>query len=261
MADSITEFTLKLARHLLVVNGQVGVVSISGFVGYLTLLLVDQGLRGPAKDHLSEFLDCNYSFIGISYTNDLEFECQNIFRMDEFRHIGSVKSAIFHSQKSVETFKQMALEFYDMEFQEIEPFSNTRQYYIITEWANSLRGVPMNDILVEPYGKELSLLMINEYTIRFQWRTPFLLRSTKKVSFTDITNKEHMILMMRMVDYFKFYNDLYLKASVVFIPLVDQDIFAAAVLPDEDNNVIELLKNMNVRFVVYSEQKNEYMVS
>ncbi|KII63930.1 Serpin B11 [Thelohanellus kitauei] len=245
MADSINELTLKLANYLLVNSGKRNTFSISGFIAYLTLSLVNKGIKGPSKDQLSDFLNCNYSLKEISYQiYAVEYNCIDYFGIEEFYNVGSVKSAFFHSQLPVESFKQMALESYDTELHPIDPTNNDRQIETINEWGKTLVDVPFSDIFTDLYKDEISLLIINEYYVCFQWKIPYMKRLTTNKIFTDINSEIIIVETMRKIEYLKYYNDKDLRADIVFVPLQETNMSAAIVLPHE-NNIKDVLKRMN----------------
>ncbi|KII64599.1 hypothetical protein RF11_14460 [Thelohanellus kitauei] len=109
--------------------------------------------------------------------------------MEEFLKIGSAKSAIFHSKPPLQTFEQMALEAYEVELQAIDAKNEVLQYLAVNEWGKTLKDVPFFDILFEPQKTELSLLIVSENFVRFQWRLPFNEKSTTKGTFTDINDE------------------------------------------------------------------------
>ncbi|KII73630.1 hypothetical protein RF11_08246 [Thelohanellus kitauei] len=170
--------------------------------------------------------------------------------MDEFSKIGVIKSAIFHSRQLVETFKQFAIEKYDIEFINIDPVNNAHQHNTINKWTTLLKNVPFQYILSKPVQEELMLLIINEYSVRFKWLFPVNTRYTRDQTFTDINSISYNVQMMKMVDVFKCIADKELKATIVFIKLETQGTFAVIVLPFIENNIKDLLKNMNVTFEI-----------
>ncbi|KII72746.1 Serine protease inhibitor 3/4 [Thelohanellus kitauei] len=141
----------------------------------------------------------------------------------------------------------MALEVYDFQLQSIDATNNDRQINTINEWAQQLQDVPFRDIFIQPFKDHLSLLIINEYFIRFQWKRQFIERAASVRSFTNIDSNTKQFVMMRRIEYMKYINDKDMKASVVFVPLEENDMYAAVVLPFDDQNVLDLLKRMNVR--------------
>ncbi|KII64056.1 Corticosteroid-binding globulin [Thelohanellus kitauei] len=247
MAERVNEFTLKLAKFLLDNDGNTAAFSISGLVIYLTLSLVSEGLDGHPKDQLLDLLNCNFSHMEISYARTTtEIDCLNSFMMDEFSKTGVSKSAIFHSKSVLETFKQMALEYYETEMHPIDPTDSDRQQHAINEWKKTQLGFPYFSIHLGTYREELSLLIINECYLRFKWQIPFFQKSTKKEIFKDISMNDITVNLMRRADVFKYYDDTILEASVVFIRFEQFGIFAAIVLPKPDNNVQDLLPRINV---------------
>ncbi|KII73955.1 hypothetical protein RF11_03762 [Thelohanellus kitauei] len=247
MADTINELTLKLANFLLHENERINSVSISGYITYLTLLLLNIGLQGQAKYDLSVLLNCNYSYIQYSLIkNVFEFDCIHSFKMDEFMKVGNVKSAIFHSNHHMETFQAIAMETYNFELIEVDPRNNDLQKFIINYWGQTLKHVPFHDILFEPYTTDLQLLIINEYFISFKWKLPANPRYTNILEFTDISFITTQVKMMRMVDHYRFYNDQELQALIAFIELEEKNTYAVVVLPYLNNNIQSVLKGMEV---------------
>ncbi|KII73632.1 Serpin B13 [Thelohanellus kitauei] len=260
MSGTINELTLKLANYLYEKHAQMNTVSFSGYMAYFTLLLLNFGLQGQAKYDLSAFLDCNYSYIEFSFEkNVFEYECISLLTIDEFYQIGSVRSAIFNSILLVESFKQMAIETYDFEFKSINPTNIADQYKTITEWTNLLKNAPYKYLFPEAYGTELEIFIFNELFIKFRWLIPANIRYSGNQIFTDINSMQYQIRMMRMIDFFGFYNDTDLKASIVFVKLELNGTYAAIVLPFVDNNIAYVLKNMNDQhfktWFEHSEQK------
>ncbi|KII73633.1 hypothetical protein RF11_08249 [Thelohanellus kitauei] len=246
MTATINELTLKLANNLLEKNAQMNMVAISGYIAYFTLLLLNFGLQGQAKYDLSAFLDCNYSFLEFSFEKNIfEYDCINLLTIDEFYQIGSVRSAIFHSRLLVESFKEVAGETYDFEFKSIDSTNIANQNKTINEWTNLLKSVPYKYIFSEAYRTEFILFIFNEFYIKFRWLIPANTRYSRNQIFTDINSMEYKIRMMRMIDYFGFYNDTDLKASIVFVKLEINGTYAAIVLPFIDNNIAYVLKHMN----------------
>ncbi|KII68539.1 hypothetical protein RF11_09913 [Thelohanellus kitauei] len=226
MADTINELTLKLTRYFLDQIETINAVSISGFIAYLTLLLLNAGLQGQSKYDLSNFLDCNYSYLEFSFAkNVFEYECINFLTMAEFMTVGKVKSAIFHSKPIVETFKRIANEIYGIEVINIDPVWEEHQRHAINEWAKSIVEVPFHYILFRPFNIDLRLLIINEYLVRFKWFTPANKGYTRYGTFTNANSRPIKVRMMRMVDMFHYHNDSEIKASVVFVKLETDGIF------------------------------------
>ncbi|KII66650.1 Serpin H1 [Thelohanellus kitauei] len=262
MADAINDITLKLANYLFEQHGEFHSVSISGIITYLTLLLVNFGLMGPAKYHLLDFLNCNYSFLEISHSMYiLNYKCIDYFTMDEFLKVGRVKTAFFHSMPPIENFQQTALQYFDVDLQSIDAKNKDSQLRTLNEWGKTLQDVPFSDIFIESYKKELSLLIINEYFLRFQWEMPFHPESTKKGKFKNINSRIVGVEMMRRVQFLRYYDDQELNASIAFIELLEKNVYAALVLPNEDDGVMDLLKRMNVILKFNTEPNNEEMVS
>ncbi|KII73631.1 hypothetical protein RF11_08247 [Thelohanellus kitauei] len=251
MADTINDLTIKLANHLLVQNEGINVVSFSGYLVYLTLLLINFGLQGQAKYNVSAFVNCNYSYIDFSFTkNVFEYECIDYFTMEEFSKVSTIKSAIFHSRRLVETFKQFALEKYDTEFINIDRMYNLRQMNTIKEWSVLLKRVPFYEILSEQGHEDLMLLFVQEYFVRFKWLIPLNKRNTKGKTFTDINSQTYNVKTMRIVDILNCYIDKESKASIVYVNLETNGTYAAVVLPFPDNNVKNLLQNITVIFLL-----------
>ncbi|KII73951.1 hypothetical protein RF11_03758 [Thelohanellus kitauei] len=247
MADRINDFTIKLANYLFMLNEGRFTVSFSGLIAYLSLSLLTIGLHGPVKDSLLDCLNCNISSSEISQTrNILEDQCLNTFHMNEFLKIGSYKSAIFHSKKPLESFKQMALEKYDTELKTFDGISNDLQLLKLNEWVRTLSDGPFPNIFIHPFKQELSLLIINDYLVQFQWRAGTKQRYNTKTIFTDIKGKSAKVVTMRIIEYVKYLNDPLMKAEMVFIPLQEENIFASIVLPYNDSNIKDLLQSMNV---------------
>ncbi|KII67019.1 Plasminogen activator inhibitor 1 [Thelohanellus kitauei] len=227
-------------------------VSISGFIAYLMLSLVYMGIRGPDKHKLSYFLNCNFSFVNESHVKIfLELDCQNAFKIIEFSKIGSVRSVIFHSKTPMENFKQIALEVFETGLQNIDATNNDRQFHTIDEWAKTITDIPFNDLITVPFKEELSLLIINQYFARFQWKTPFERRYIRKGTFTDIDSETENIELMRKTEYMKYFCDHNLKASIVYLPLHVDGIHAVVVVPFEDNDVLTVLNGMNALTLDY----------
>ncbi|KII64053.1 Antithrombin-III [Thelohanellus kitauei] len=251
MADNVNEFTLKLANFLLKDDVKMFGFSISGFVAYMTLSFVSNGLQGHTKDQLLHLLNCNFSNMEISYTRtQMETQCLNSFLMDEFSAIGSAQSAIFHSKPVFENFQQMARDFYDIEMHPIDPTNHDIQQYTIDEWSKKLIGVYFNDVFKESIHEDISILIVNEYFARFKWKTPFNPRSIIKGIFTDISMNNITADFMKMTDIFRFYNDVVIGASIIFIPLVDDDMYAVIMLPYPDKNLLDILPRINVEIKI-----------
>ncbi|KII60626.1 Glia-derived nexin [Thelohanellus kitauei] len=246
MVDNVNEMTLKLANFLLTENQQLNMVSISGVIAYMTLSLITIGLLGPSKYELLDFLNCSYSLEEYSYPEYfLIYKCMDVSALDDFSKIGSVKTAIFHSKPALEYFKQIALESFDIDLQSIHSRNNEHQLLTIIHWSKTLKDVPFNILHHEPIKIKLSLLLISEYFIHFQWKTPFDVQSTKKTVFVDCYNNNRDVEIMRMVDYLRYYDDSELKAWIVFVALEDTDVFAAIVLPYYKNRLVDVLKKMS----------------
>ncbi|KII73627.1 hypothetical protein RF11_08243 [Thelohanellus kitauei] len=247
MADTINQLTLELANYLLKQNEGLNTVSVSGYLAYFTLLLVNFGLQGQAKYDLSAFLDCNYSFIEISeFFNFLEYECIHSFTIDEFLKIGGVKSAIFHSSLSVDNFKQIAKYVYNFELEYIDSINKEYQANTINQWTQLLHHVPFHYIVPESFYREVKLLIINEYLISFKWMAPTSRRYTHSETFTDYYSRKITVKMMRMIDHFRCYTDVDIKADIVFVNLETNGTYAVVVYPYATSNVSDVLKNMNV---------------
>ncbi|KII67022.1 Alpha-1-antitrypsin [Thelohanellus kitauei] len=246
MADIINDLTLKLANYFMADDDHLSSFSVNGLITYLTLSLVNIGLLGPVKYQLLDFLKCNYTFVLISYPSYfLQYKCVDSFTLDEFLKIGNVKSAIFHSSPIIQNFRQIAHQTINMEFYHIDPKNKENQSSTIFEWARRLEDISFQININEPYEQDLSLLVMNQYYTRFQWKTPFHLRSTKRSQkFTDVYNVEREVQMMRRVEILKYCNDPFMKASMVFIPLQEDDLYAAVVLPYFDSTLKNLLKIM-----------------
>ncbi|KII73629.1 hypothetical protein RF11_08245 [Thelohanellus kitauei] len=247
MVDTINDLTLKLANYLLEENKGLNTVSVSGYLAYFTLLLVNVGLQGQAKYDLSAYLNCNYSYIDFSYLYDfLEYECIHSFTMDEFIMIGSVKSAIFHSAPPVENFIQMANYVYNFELVDIDPIYHEGQSNTINQWSLLLKHVPLEYIIPDTFYRELKLLIINEYFIGFKWLTPINKRYTYSETFTNYYSRKITVRMMRMVNYFRCYSDDEFKADIVFVNLETNGTYAVVVYPYVNSSVKDVLKNINV---------------
>ncbi|KII64280.1 Serpin B13 [Thelohanellus kitauei] len=240
MAQSLNDFTLKLANYLLEQNTGMNSVSISGFMAYMTLSLLNKGLRGPAKRQLFDFLNCNSS----KNEKNMEDECRDSFRSDEFSSIGSLKSTLFHSQPLVENFRQTAIETHGMDIQAIHRTNIDQQIQTINEWGNSIPDVSIRPILTEPFESPLRLLIINQYSVRFHWKSALGKRNTNKDTFFYLNSKSIQIKMMRIVDYFRYYEDTYLKASIIFVRLKEKDIFATIVKPYIPGEILDLVKKL-----------------
>ncbi|KII73634.1 hypothetical protein RF11_08250 [Thelohanellus kitauei] len=227
MADTINQLSLKLANYYFDNHEEMTTISVSGYVTYFTLLLINFGLQGQAKYDLSAFLDCNYSYIEFSFEkNVFEYECINLLRMDELSHIGSARSAIFHSRYLFETFQLMAIQSFDFQPKPIDPVNSQHQYFSIYEWSNIFKKLPHGYIFSESQLSELILFIVNEIEIKFQWFAPANKRYTRTKTFTDIYSRQYEIKMMRLIDYLSFYNDLQLKASIYFVRLKQTGILA-----------------------------------
>ncbi|KII64058.1 Antithrombin-III [Thelohanellus kitauei] len=245
MAEKVNEFTFKLANFLIEEDGRLFAFSISGFIAYLTLSLVNKGLTGSTKDQLIDLLNCNFSNIEISNTRSrMENQCTDLLRMNQFSKIGSAKSAIFHSKPVMEIFSQIALEYYDTEMRSVDPTNNDLQQARINAWGNTLLEVPYTNIFVESYNEELSLLIMNEYFARFKWKIPFHPQATRRGFFKDIGMNEIAVNFLKKVEYLKYYNDTALGASIVFLSLEEYDTYGAIVLPYPDNNIQDLLRKI-----------------
>ncbi|KII69163.1 Alpha-1-antitrypsin [Thelohanellus kitauei] len=245
MADRINELTLKLANFLLEENGGIYTFSISGFIAYLTLSLVHKGLRGAEKDNLANLLKCNHSFREIlphEYT--VEYHCIDYFGMDEFLSVGSVQSAIFYSKPLVETFIQTVLETSDIKLCPIDPRNLHLQLQTIYKWRDTLRHITLSKISFQQYNDELCLMIVSEYYLHFKWAKEFQRDLTHKKKFTLINSQIMHVKMMRKVELLRYYDDKFLKASVIFLELHEKHMYAAVVLPYE-NNLKQLLQCMN----------------
>ncbi|KII67008.1 Serpin A3-7 [Thelohanellus kitauei] len=262
MADRANDLTLKLAKFLMEADGYPITFSISGFIAYVTLSIITKGLRSPAKDRFLDLLNCSYSHLEESHERSfLEFKCLNSNEMIDFEKAGRVKSAIFHTKTPYETFKQMAFEHAGIEFQIVHDTNYALQYHLINEWGKTLEDVPFTNIFIESMDEELSLLIFNEYFVRFQWKSPFNPKTTKDQYFKNIYDQDVRVDMMRRIMYSRYYDDQELMATIVFIPLEQDDMYAAVVLPHSTNNIMDLLRNMNVSLTLDLGPKSEIMVS
>ncbi|KII73956.1 Serpin I2 [Thelohanellus kitauei] len=245
MADTINELTLKIARYFIENSERLDIVSVSGYVAYLTFLLVNIGLRGQAKYELSLFLNCNFSSIDYSpIDNIFNYECIDFFRMEEFFKIGMAQSAIFYSKPLVERFVQIALETYGFDHSYIDPTNIDIQTYTIEQWMKSIMKAPIYDLL-QNLKEELRLLIINAYFVRFKWKIPCIKRHTHFGHFTNIYSEKIKVYMIRMIDDYRYYNDEDFKTSVVFVALEQNDTYAAIVLPGEGINIFYVIEHMN----------------
>ncbi|KII73625.1 hypothetical protein RF11_08240 [Thelohanellus kitauei] len=247
MTDSVNKLTLNLAKYYLEQNRGVNTISVSGYLAYFTLLLVNTGLQGQAKYDLSAFLDCNYSYLQFSECYKfLEYECIHSFTIDEFSMIGRVKSAIFHSSPPVEDFKRIAYESYDFEHISIHPTDGARQYYAMEYWTELLKNVPISRILPESVYTELKLMILHEYIVSFKWLKPAKARYTQIAPFTDLYSRIIPVKMMRMIDYYKCFHDDDVRASILFIDLETNGTYAVVVLPYLNENIMDVIKRLNV---------------
>ncbi|KII61680.1 hypothetical protein RF11_08233 [Thelohanellus kitauei] len=197
-----------------------GSVSFSGLIVYVTLSLINFGLRNPEKAKLLYLLNCNNSSPTLAHFHYvIQLSCISSFALREFGEIGGMKSAIFHSSPPVENFQQMALENYDIHFENINAVNYASQHATIKEWSKSVQENDFFDILNNPLETELSILPIDDLYIRFNWIMPLKTRYTEKRNFTDNLGNQFEVNMMRMVNLLKYYHDTELKASIVSIQL------------------------------------------
>ncbi|KII73952.1 hypothetical protein RF11_03759 [Thelohanellus kitauei] len=256
MADAINKFTLKLVKFLLDNDGKINSVSVSGFVAYLILFLVNSGLPHQQSLKLSRLLNCNVTYFEFSYlTSLLDYECTDNFQMDEFSKIGIAKSVIFTSKLLVETFRQTALEHYEIETQPIDSKNYYNQLTAVYEWSQILKDTPLKKNWMTPFNKDLILLFISEYFIRFQWRTPLNHRFTTRSEFIGINGDAFQIETMRVIDYMRYMDDPEEKARIVFVHLAQSDTFAVVVIPYENSDVLDVVKRMSVIINLNLDQK------
>ncbi|KII67012.1 hypothetical protein RF11_07551 [Thelohanellus kitauei] len=247
MADRVNEVTLKLAKFLLQENGSINMFTISGFVAYLTLSLLNIGLRGPSKYQISDFLGCNFTFMEISEIKDIqEYGCSNLLKMDEFNDVGRTQTAIFHSIRALEDFKQMALENYNIELIPVPRGSDLRHITIINQWAKNRKDIPYGDTFIQPFRDEISSLIIDDNYIRFNWEVSFREAWTSKGIFTNNNGKNIVVDTMILIEYLYYLDDNNTKASILFLPCDDYDTFSVIVLPHEETNLVAVLKRMKV---------------
>ncbi|KII64057.1 hypothetical protein RF11_09891 [Thelohanellus kitauei] len=251
MTERVNELTLKLANFLLEKDGEWISFSISGFIAYLTLSFISIGLKGPTKYQLLDLLNCNFSYMEKSNTRIImEHECTNSLKMDDFSKIGMAKSAIFHSKPAFQIFKQIALEYYDLEMHMIDPTNYDLQQHTINEWGKTLMDVPFINIFTDQYKEEVSVLIMNEYYASFEWRKHFHPKQNSLDMFKDSKMNIHTVDFMKRVDDYKYYNDTVIGASIVFLLLNKAGTYAAVVVPHSDNNVQNLLERMNVKILI-----------
>ncbi|KII61681.1 Plasminogen activator inhibitor 2, macrophage [Thelohanellus kitauei] len=237
MVESINELTLKLANFLMEKNGGVESLSISGVIIYMTLSLIHYGLHGSDKDKLSDFLNSNFSFSEFacpSYV--LQFTCISTFGMEKFSKIGISQSAIFYSTPLEEYFQKFAMRAYKIDYKYLEYTHRGFQMMEMNNWARSLQDSPFTENIDESLDEDLRMLIINAYFIRFHWGLQSKNRYTKLRKFTLNETREVYVKMMRMVNIFRCFDDNTLNASIVFVPLKENNICAAIVLPHEMNN-------------------------
>ncbi|KII73637.1 hypothetical protein RF11_08253 [Thelohanellus kitauei] len=106
--------------------------------------------------------------------------------------------------------------------------------------------VPFHYIIYETLPADLKLLIINEYFVGFKFMNSAKKKYSKRSTFIDKNNRKIKVTMMRMVDFFRFFNDTQLKASVFFIDLTLNGTYAALVVPHNDNNPKNIVNNLNV---------------